>query len=174
MQIHCSAHKVAALETRGEIFGDRVRGHQAMNQEWEPTILVVDDDQDHNRALAKIFERAGYRVSTAEDGQEALAILMERIYDVVVTDLKMPHMNGLDLLRSIRAMTADMPVVILTAFGEWETYIDAMDCGCVDYLTKPVRRDDILLAVRKAFARRGLRAPGVSEDTPRSSRSAVA
>ncbi len=52
-----------------------------------------------------------------------------------------------------------MPVVILTAFGEWETYIDAMNCGCVDYLSKPVRRDDILLTVRKALARRGIRAP---------------
>ena len=145
-----------------------------MSQEWEPTILVVDDDQDHNRILAKIFERAGYRVNTAEDGQEALAILTERTYDLIVSDLKMPHMNGLDLLRSIRAMTSDMPVVILTAFGEWETYIDAMDCGCVDYLTKPVRRDDILLAVRKAFAHRGLRAPDFSEDTPQSSRSVAA
>ena len=145
-----------------------------MNQEREPTVLVVDDDQDHNRALARIFERAGYRVSTAEDGQTALTILTERTYALVITDLKMPHMNGLDLLRSIRAKSPDMPVVILTAFGEWETYIDAMDCGCVDYLTKPVRRDDILLAVRKAFARRGLRAPGLTENTPQSSRSAAA
>ncbi len=145
-----------------------------MNQEWVPTVLVVDDDQDHNRALAKIFERAGYRVRTAEDGQEALTILTERAYDLIITDLKMPHMNGLDLLRNIRAMSPDMPVVILTAFGEWETYIDAMDCGCVDYLSKPVRRDDILLAVRKALARRGIRAPDFSEDTPQSSRGAAA
>jgi DNA-binding NtrC family response regulator len=74
----------------------------------------------------------------------------------------MPHMNGLDLLRSIRASSPDMPVVILTAFGEWETYIDAMNCGCVDYLSKPVRRDDVLLAARKALARHGVRPPGVS------------
>ncbi len=133
-----------------------------MNQEWVPTVLVVDDDQDHNRALAKIFERAGYRVSTAEDGQEALTILTERTYDLIITDLKMPHMNGLDLLRSIRAMSPDMPVVILTAFGEWETYIDAMDCGCVDYFSKPVRREEILLTARKALARRGVRAPEAS------------
>ena len=136
-----------------------------MNQEREPTVLVVDDDQDHNRALARIFERAGYRVSTAEDGQTALTILTERTYALVITDLKMPHMNGLDLLRSIRAKSPDMPVVILTAFGEWETYIDAMDCGCVDYLSKPVRRDDILLTARKALARRGVRPPDIARVT---------
>jgi DNA-binding NtrC family response regulator len=153
------------FDSGSDIFGQRARGYQTMNQEKEPTVLVVDDDQDHNRALAKIFERAGYRVRTAEDGREALMVLTERPYDLIITDLKMPHMNGLDLLRSIRAMSADMPVVILTAFGEWETYIDAMNCGCVDYLSKPVRRDDILLTARKALARRGVRPPEIARVT---------
>ncbi len=133
-----------------------------MNPERMPTVLVVDDDQDHGRALAKIFERAGYRVGTAGDGQEALRILTERPFDLVITDLRMPRMNGLDLLRNIRAMSPQVPVLIVTAFGEWTTYIEAMECGCVDYLSKPVRRDDILMAARKSLARRGIRAPGVS------------
>jgi len=133
-----------------------------MNPERTPTVLVVDDDQDHGRALAKIFERAGYRVGTAGDGQEALRILTERPFDLVITDLRMPRMNGLDLLRNIRAMSPQVPVLIVTAFGEWTTYIEAMECGCVDYLSKPVRREDILMAARKSLARRGIRAPGVS------------
>jgi len=133
-----------------------------MNPERTLTVLVVDDDQDHGRALAKIFERAGYRVGTAGDGQEALRILTERPFDLVITDLRMPRMNGLDLLRSIRAMSPQVPVLIVTAFGEWTTYIEAMECGCVDYLSKPVRREDILMAARKSLARRGIRAPGVS------------
>jgi len=133
-----------------------------MNPERMPTVLVVDDNRDHSQALAKIFERAGYHVRMADDGQEALRILTERPFDLVITDLRMPHMNGLDLLRSVRAMSAHMPVLIVTAFGEWTTYIDAMNCGCVDYLSKPVRRDDVLLAARKALARRGIRVPRVS------------
>jgi len=133
-----------------------------MRTEQVATVLVVDDDQDHNQALARIFERAGYRVSTAEDGREALNILTEKSFDLVITDLRMPHMDGLDLLRSIRAMGPEMPVVVLTAFGEWETYMDAMDCGCMDYLTKPVRRDDVLLVARKALARHGVQRLGVS------------
>jgi len=130
-----------------------------MCPEWIPTILVVDDDRDHSKALAKIFERAGYRVSTASDGQEGLMILTERAYDLIITDLKMPRVNGLDLLRNIRALSPQAAVVILTAYGEWTTYMNAMDSGAVDYLNKPVRREDILMVARKALARRGIHVP---------------
>lgn len=133
-----------------------------MSPEPTPTVLVVDDNRDHSHALAKIFERAGYHVTAASDGQEALRILTERLCDLVITDLRMPRMSGLDLLRNIRAMSPHLPVLIVTAFGEWTTYIEAMDCGCVDYLNKPVRRDDILMAARKALARCGIRAPNAS------------
>ncbi len=130
-----------------------------------PTVLVVDDDRDHTQALAKVFERAGYSVRTAGDGQEALALFMERPFDLVITDLRMPRMNGMDLLRNIRAASPNIAVIVLTAFGEWTTYMDAMNCGCLDYVNKPVRRDDILLSARKALARRGIRVPPVSHAT---------
>lgn len=136
-----------------------------MNTEQTPTVLVVDDNRDHSQALAKIFERAGYWVSIADNGQEALKILTERPFDLILTDLRMPRMNGLDLLRNIRAMSPYVPVLIVTAFGEWTTYIEAMNCGCVDYLNKPVRRDDILMAAHKALARCGIRAPAVRTTT---------
>jgi two-component system response regulator HydG len=131
-----------------------------------PSVLVVDDNREHCQALAKIFDRAGYRVSTAYDGQEALALFMERPCDLVLTDLRMPRMNGLDLLRSIRVMSPHIAVIIVTAFGEWTTYMEAMDCGCVDYLNKPARREDVLLTARKALARCGVRAPGVPARDP--------
>jgi DNA-binding NtrC family response regulator len=137
-----------------------------MNPERTPTVLVVDDEQDHRKALAKVFERAGYRVSTAGDGHEALAILTERPFDLVLTDLRMPRMNGLELLRNIRAMSPEAAVVIITAFGEWVTYLDAMDSGAVDYVSKPVRRAGILTVARKALARRGIRLPGVATRVP--------
>ncbi len=130
-----------------------------------PTVLVVDDNRDHTQALTKVFERAGYSVCTAYDGQEALRLLMERPFDLVITDLRMPRMNGTDLLRNIRTLSPNIAVIILTAFGEWTTYIDAMNCGCLDYVNKPVRRDDILLSARKALARRGIRAPEPSPVT---------
>ena len=130
-----------------------------MNAERTPAILVVDDDSEHTQALAKVFERAGYRVNTAGDGQEALALLTKQPFDLVITDLRMPGKSGLELLRSFRAACPDLAVVILTAFGEWTTYMEAMDSGAVDYLTKPARREDILAVARKALARRGVIAP---------------
>ncbi len=130
-----------------------------------PTVLVVDDDRDHTQALAKVFQRAGYSVRTASDGQEALELFTERPCDLVISDLRMPRMNGMDLLRSIRTLSPNIAVIILTAFGEWTTYMDAMNCGCLDYVNKPVRRDDILLSARKALARRGIQAPETSPVT---------
>ncbi len=130
-----------------------------MSSEEAAAVLVVDDDPAHSQALAKVFERAGYRARTAGDGPEALTVLKESSFDLVITDLLMPGMNGLDLLRNIRAMRPVPAVIVVTAFGEWTTYMSAMDAGAADYLNKPVRRDDILTAARKALARRGIRAP---------------
>jgi two-component system response regulator PilR (NtrC family) len=131
-----------------------------------PSVLVVDDNREHCQALTKIFDRAGYRVGTATDGQQALKLLMDQPFDLVLTDLRMPRMNGLDLLLNIRAMNPHVAVIIITAFGEWTTYMQAMDCGCVDYLNKPVRREEILNVARKALARRGIRTPEVSGKSP--------
>jgi DNA-binding NtrC family response regulator len=131
-----------------------------------PRVLVVDDNREHCQALAKIFDRAGYRVGTAADGQQALKLLTNQPFDLVLTDLRMPRMDGLDLLLNIRAMNPHVAVVIITAFGEWTTYMQAMDCGCVEYLNKPVRREEILNVARKALARRGIRAPEGSGKAP--------
>ena len=130
-----------------------------MNPEGVPTILLVDDDPHHSEALAKMLAQAGYRIRTAGDGHEALTLLSQGRFDLVITDLRMPRMHGLDLLRSIRAMSPEVAVVVLTAHGEWTTYLSAMNSGAVDYLNKPALRQDILLTIRKALARRGIRAP---------------
>lgn len=130
-----------------------------MNAQRVPRVLVADDDHEHGEAIAKTFARAGYGVTTAGDGYEALRALADRHFDLVITDLSMPRMNGLELLQSIRALSPHLPVLIMTAFGEWTTYVQAMDRGCVDYLSKPVRRTDLLMVARKALARRGIRPP---------------
>jgi DNA-binding NtrC family response regulator len=128
-------------------------------EEGGPTILLVDDDPNHSEALAKTLEQAGYRVRTAGDGHEALNLLGQEPVDLVITDLRMPRMHGLDLLRSIQAMSPEVAVIVLTAHGEWTTYLNAMNSGAVDYLNKPARRQDILMTIRKALARKGIRAP---------------
>jgi DNA-binding response OmpR family regulator len=137
-----------------------------MNRTGTPKLLLVEDDREHAQALVKILGDAGYQVTTAADGHAALVILMEQAFDLVITDLKMPRKSGLDLLREIRAMNPDIPAVVITAYGEWTTYLQAMNIGAVDYLTKPVRRHDILLTIRKALARQGIRAPGISSSGP--------
>lgn len=141
-----------------------------MSPEWIARVLVVDDNREHKQALARTLERAGYRVTTADDGQEALAILADRPFDLVLTDLRMPRLGGLDLLRNIRAMSPHVVVIVITAFGEWTTYLNAMDGGAVDYLNKPVRRKDLLTAARKALSRRGIPAPKVPAATPEAGR----
>ncbi len=137
-----------------------------MDRAGTPKLLLVEDDREHAQALVKILGDAGCLVTTAADGHEALVILMDQPLDLVITDLKLPRKSGLDLLREIRAMSPDIPVVVITAYGEWTTYLQAMNIGAVDYLTKPVRRHDILITIRKALARRGIRPPDSSSSHP--------
>lgn len=126
-----------------------------------PMILLVDDDPEHNVALVKVLERAGYSVDSAGDGPEALSKLMNQSFDLIITDLSMPRMSGLDLLRGIHTFDPQVGVIVVTAFGEWTSYVDAMNIGAADYMSKPVRRQDLLVAIEKALARRGIRVPGV-------------
>ncbi len=130
-----------------------------MDPEGTPKVLVVGDNPDHNQALTQILELAGYHVTVVGDAQEALAVLTEQPSDVVVTDLRLPGVGGLDLLRCIRAINRNLPVVVTTRLGDWTTYMEAMGSGAVDYLSKPVQSDDILMTVRRALARRGVRPP---------------
>ena len=134
------------------------------------SVLVVDDERDHREALAEVLERAGYSVCTACDGQEALTIAAERPFELIITDLCMPRLNGLQFLRRVRPMSPQAAVIVITAFGELSTYVEAMDCGCMDYLSKPVRRASLLLTARKALARRGIRAPDPPTLTPEAAR----
>ena len=131
-----------------------------------PMILMVDDDREHTVAMVKVLERAGYRVDSAADGHAALKTLMDQPFDLVITDLSMPRMSGMDLLRSIRAANPEIGVIVVTAFGEWTSYVQAVDIGALDYLIKPVRRQDILSAIDKALARRGIRVPSVLRPDP--------
>jgi DNA-binding NtrC family response regulator len=120
-------------------------------------LLVVDDEPSARAGLAKLLMQEGYVVVTAEDGVQALARFSETAADVVVTDLKMPKMGGMDLLRKLREQDDNVPVIVCTAFGDVATAVQAMRAGAEDYLTKPVDFDALALAIERALERRDLR-----------------
>lgn len=115
------------------------------------TILVVDDDESLRRVVEYNLGEEGYRVVTAADGAAGLRAFQEGSVDLVVTDVRMPDMDGLELLTRIKAMQPDMPVVVLTAHGTINSAVEAMRLGAFDYLTKPFNRDQLKAAVRKAL-----------------------
>ncbi|HET9954064.1 MAG TPA: sigma-54 dependent transcriptional regulator [Polyangiaceae bacterium] len=115
-------------------------------------ILVVDDEANARSALAEILREEGYSVETASDGFKALAKAEEFDPDLVLTDLKMPGMDGVELLRRLlRAPESRVAVVVMTAFGAVETAVSAMREGAVDYLTKPLNTDELLLVLDRAL-----------------------
>lgn len=117
-------------------------------------VLVVDDDKEHREALGRILSREGYAVILAADGREALEIVSRDAVELVITDLRMPDLTGMDLLRQVKAIRPETAVLLVTAFGESATYMAAMNLGAAEYLNKPFRREEILAAARKALERR--------------------
>ena len=102
-----------------------------------PKILVVEDDQPLREALCETLELAGYHVSATDDGHAALAAMAQEEIGLVISDVKMPHMDGYTLLNQIRMRRGDLPVLLMTAYGTIQSAVDAMRNGAVDYLIKP-------------------------------------
>jgi two-component system response regulator HydG len=121
-----------------------------------PRILVVDDEQPNRITLERILKREGWEVAHAPEGRTALEWLRAHGADVVVTDLKMPGMSGLELLRAIKALTPDVEVLVMTAYGSVETAVEAMKEGAYDFVTKPLRRMELVRTIKKALEKRGL------------------
>jgi two-component system, NtrC family, response regulator AtoC len=125
-------------------------------------ILVVDDEPNLRRVLRAQLERDGYDVHTAEDGEQALALLHEHHIDLVITDLRMPKLDGMELLRRITALEDAMPVVMITAHGTVDTAVEALKMGAFDYITKPFDQEDVRTIVRKAVRTQDLSATEAS------------
>jgi two-component system NtrC family response regulator len=121
-------------------------------------ILFIDDDRAGREVALFNLRKAGYEVTAASDGQEGLAAFSPEKFDLVITDVKMPGFSGIDVLRRIRAQSQDIPVLVITAFGNVETAVQAMKEGAYDFIGKPFHRDQLLLSVGKAFERRRLAA----------------
>ncbi len=116
-----------------------------------PTILIADDDDSLRRVLEFQLREGGYHVITAADGLIAFDIFTAREVDCLITDLRMPGLSGLELLRRTSAITGETPVIVITAYGDVETAVEAMRAGAFDFITKPFNRDQILLTVEKAL-----------------------
>ena len=114
-------------------------------------LLIVDDEEPQRLMLASLLGRAGYEVDAARDGSEALELLHDRGYDLMLTDQRMPKMDGLELLERVRHDHTDLPVVLMTAYGSVSTAVEAMKRGAADYLTKPFERDELLIIVQKVL-----------------------
>ena len=119
-------------------------------------VLVVDDEGIVQEVLSALLSRRGYEVVTAGSGEEALEALTLRPYDVVLLDLMLPAVDGLETLRRIRERDAEQTVIMMTAFGSVESAVEAMRMGAFHYLTKPFKNDEVLLLVAKAIERRRL------------------
>lgn len=119
-------------------------------------ILIVDDEQSMRDVLSIMLKRAGYGVTTASDGEEAVGHIHKEIFDLVITDLRMPKMGGLDVLKTVKACSPETVVLVITAFASAESAVEAMKHGAYDYLTKPFQVDEVQLIIRNALERRRL------------------
>ncbi|HJU04837.1 MAG TPA: sigma-54 dependent transcriptional regulator [Nitrospiraceae bacterium] len=119
-------------------------------------ILVVDDERSMRDVLSIMLKRAGYAVTVAADGEEAIAQIGKEIFDLVITDLKMPKVGGLEVLKAVKEIAPETVVLLITAFASADSAIEAMKRGAYDYLNKPFQVDEVQLIVRNALEKRRL------------------
>jgi len=117
-----------------------------------PRILVVDDDGEMRALLLDVLRQDAYEVAEAKDGAEAVVALRNREFDVILMDKNMPGPSGLDLLPGFKRLCPQSRVVLMTAFGDVPSYVEAVEKGAVEYLFKPFRMEELKAAVQKALA----------------------
>ncbi|MGH7854505.1 MAG: sigma-54-dependent transcriptional regulator [Candidatus Binatia bacterium] len=120
-------------------------------------LLVVDDDPQMRRSLAILLRRENYEVSEAPSGEEALELLQREVFDLLITDLHMEPMSGLDLLKQVKQTHAELEVIVVTAFGTIDVAVQAMKLKAFDFVTKPFQPDEILLRVGNALEKSRLK-----------------
>ena len=115
------------------------------------TILVVDDEPNYLVVLSELLKDEGFEILTAQRGEDGLRIVEETDLDLVITDMRMPGMDGVALLRAIKSYNPNLPVIMITAFGEVEKAVVAMKAGAYNYLVKPFNNEELLVNIRKAI-----------------------
>ena len=119
-------------------------------------ILVVDDEKSLREVMSIMLKRAGYEVTEASDGEQAIGQVNKDIYDLVITDLRMPKADGMDVLKAVKSSSPETVVLVVTAFGTADSAVEAMKQGAYDYLTKPFQVDEVQLIIRNALEKRRL------------------
>ncbi len=126
----------------------------AYKQNHSVRILVVEDDPEMRALLRDELSDEGHGVILAEDGTEAASKIGHEAFDLVITDMRMPKAGGLELLAVVKQACPDMPVILITAFGDWPTLIEAYEKGAVDYINKPFKMRDLKNSIRKALQKK--------------------
>ncbi|GAB4296035.1 MAG: sigma-54 dependent transcriptional regulator [Ignavibacteriaceae bacterium] len=119
-------------------------------------ILVVDDEEIIRDSLSYILQKEGYEVEQAENGKQAFDKIIEQSFDLIITDLEMPVMKGIELLEKIMKLDLQTPVVVITAYGSLDTAISALRTGASDYILKPVEFDELIIKIKRLFEIREL------------------
>lgn len=127
-----------------------------MTTSGNPTVLVTEDDLETRKAMVRILKGVGYRTLEAGNGREALDIVMSSDVDIVVTDLRLPVIDGLELLKQIKANYADIEVALITGHGTVEVAVEAIKEGAYDFITKPIRKAQLERLVEKAAEKQSL------------------
>ena len=117
-------------------------------------ILVVDDEESLREFLEIMLKREGYEITTAADGDKAIKLMKKQSFDLVLTDLQMPKVHGMEVLAQAKDMDPEIVVIVITAFGSTESAVEAMKLGAYDYITKPFKIDEIKLIIKKALEKR--------------------
>ncbi len=116
-------------------------------------ILVVDDEKGMRDLLSKVLKKEGYQVFVAQDGEEGLDVIKNQSIDIVIADLDMPVMNGIEMIKHAKAFDPSLTIIIITAYASMESAIEALKLGAYDYLIKPFNIEQVKLTVKKAFER---------------------
>lgn len=120
------------------------------------TLLIIDDEKSLLEVLEVVFKKEGYKVKTATSGTEALEILNSNSVDLVITDIRMPHISGMDVLRFVKNNTPEVPVIVITAYGSIQQAVEALKAGALDYIVKPFDVEELKILVARGLERKHL------------------
>ncbi|TAL33946.1 MAG: diguanylate cyclase [Spirochaetes bacterium] len=119
-------------------------------------IIVIDDEPSVRKLIKRLLERKGYSIDTAKSGEEGIAKILETEYDIVITDMLLPGMDGMAVLETIKEHSSSIDVVLITGFGSIESAVSFMKAGALDYITKPINSDHLEIVIQKAIERKEL------------------
>src|SRR5437016_11907006 len=119
-------------------------------------ILIADDDEVSRQLFAETLEQEGYRVDRAQSGDEALSLLRDELYELLIIDVRMPGMTGLEVTRILHEKNSSLPIIVMTAFGSIETAIEAIHEGAFDFISKPMNLAELKKTVSRALVQRAL------------------